>query len=90
MEITYDPSKDLLNMAKHDVSLREAKNLDWETFIKEIDARQDYGEHRFIGYGLIGTRLYCVVFTDRVNQRRIISLRKANDREKIYYETQIH
>ena len=90
MDITYDSSKDLLNMAKHDVSLREAKNLDWETLTERPDTRQNYGEQRFIGYGLIGQRLYCVVFTDRDNQRRIISLRKANDREKIYYETQIH
>lgn len=85
MDITYDSSKDLLNMAKHDVSLREAKNLDWETLTERPDTRQNYGEQRFIGYGLIGARLYCLVFTDRDNQRRIISLRKANPREVTEY-----
>lgn len=34
-----------------------------------------------IGYALMGDRLYCVVFTDRGEIRRIISLRKANNRE---------
>jgi len=87
MDITYDPSKDKLNIAKHGVSLKEAVNINWATFKKEIDRRHDYGEPRFIGYGLIGTRLYSVVFTDRGNQRRIISLRKANQREIRNYDT---
>ena len=34
-----------------------------------------------IGYAYIGLRLYCVVYTDRGDERRIISLRKANSRE---------
>lgn len=38
-----------------------------------------------IGYAFIGMRLYCVVFTDRDNERRIISLRKANSREVKHY-----
>lgn len=29
----------------------------------------------------VSTRLYCVVFIDRSDERRIISLRKANKRE---------
>jgi uncharacterized DUF497 family protein len=40
------------------------------------------------GYAYIGVRLYCVVFTDRDDVCRIISLRKANRREeKRYAET---
>jgi hypothetical protein len=31
--------------------------------------------------GYIGLRLYCVVFVDRPDSRREISLRKANQRE---------
>jgi uncharacterized DUF497 family protein len=38
-----------------------------------------------IGYALQGERLYCVVFTDRGTVRRIISLRKANNREIMRY-----
>jgi len=34
-----------------------------------------------LGYALIAERLYCVVYTDRNTNRRIISLRKANRRE---------
>lgn len=90
MDITYDPSKDRLNIAKHGVSLKEAINIDWDALNEKPDTRQNYGEFRFIGYGLIGSRLYCVVFTDRGNKRRIISLRKANPREVRDYGKRIH
>jgi len=85
MRIIYDPNKDISNIAKHGVSLSEAMQLEWDTLLSKIDTRNDYGETRIIGYALIGTRLYCVVFTDRNEERRIISLRKANKREVKYY-----
>lgn len=85
MEITCDPAKDAANVAKHGVSLALAAELEWDTLWAEPDTRRHYGEERFIGYAVRGGRLYCVVFTDRGEQRRIISLRKANDREKIRY-----
>lgn len=55
----------------------------------EPDRRRDYGEPRVIGVGCIGLWLFRVVFTDRGDQRRIISLRKVNSREvKDYAKTQ--
>ena len=38
-----------------------------------------------IGLGYIKDRLFCVVFVDRADNRRIISLRKANLREINHY-----
>ena len=35
--------------------------------------------------GYIGLRLFCVIFVDRADGRRIISLRKANTREENRY-----
>lgn len=52
------------------------------------DTRRDYGEVREVGLGVIGDRLYCVVFTQRGDTMRIISLRKANSREIELYESQ--
>lgn len=41
-----------------------------------------------VAMGYIGQRLYVVVYVDRADSRRIISLRKANQREeKRYAET---
>ncbi|WP_338068917.1 BrnT family toxin [Paraburkholderia bryophila] len=41
---------------------------------------------REIGYAVIDARLYCIVFTQRGETFRVISLRKANNREIDRYE----
>jgi uncharacterized DUF497 family protein len=50
------------------------------------DLRHEYGEERQIGYAPLDGRLHCVVFVERDAGRRIISLRKANNREVKRYE----
>jgi uncharacterized protein len=85
MEMELDSRKDVANLAKHGVSLADATRLDWNTLWAMDDRRRSYGEHRMIGYALMGNRLFCVVFTDRQGIRRIISLRKANNREIARY-----
>ena len=42
-----------------------------------------------IGYAPIGARVYCLVFADRGDIRRVISLRKANQREVKLYANKI-
>ena len=86
MEIEFDQNKDKSNISKHQgVSLKLAENIEWQTLLAKEDTRHQYGEKRMIGYAYIGLRLFCVVYTDRENIRRIISLRKANKREVKYY-----
>lgn len=89
MKLAFDPAKDAINRAKHGISLSAAARLDWSRVLAKLDSRGDYGEPRQIGYGPIGRRLYCVVFVDRGETRRIISLRKTNNREIDRYEAQI-
>lgn len=89
MEIEFDPDKDSSNASKHGVSLDAAENLEWDMLLAEEDKRENYGELRFIGYAPIGQQVFCVVFTDRGDVRRIISLRKATKREVINYANQI-
>ena len=86
MRITFDPDKDRANQAKHGVSLSLAERMDWGGLLAKPDSRREYGELRVIGFVPDATgRLFCVVFTDRTDGRRIISLRKANLREvKLY------
>ena len=47
--------------------------------------RSDYGKPRMVGVVPVNDRLFCVVFVDRPpeksTERRIISLREANNRE---------
>ncbi|MFC4275280.1 BrnT family toxin [Achromobacter aloeverae] len=81
MELSFDPVKDISNQRKHGVSLREAREFEWEGALTCEDLRRDYGERRMVSIGYIGPRLYVVVYVTRAGECRIISLRKANERE---------
>jgi uncharacterized DUF497 family protein len=81
MLIQFDAAKNHVNIAMHGLSLQLAEQLEWDTLWAQADVRQNYGELRLIGFAYIELRLFCVVFVDRGDVRRIISLRKANLRE---------
>ncbi len=81
MNIEFDPTKDAGNVDKHGVSLALAESLEWDWLISRPDDRKDYGEPREIGFAPIGSRVFCVVFVQRGDNFRVISLRKANSRE---------
>ena len=90
MKVICDAAKDAINKEKHGVSLTDAALIDWEAALIWQDARQDYGEVRMVALAPIGDRLYCAVYVDRGDHRRITSLRKANKREFDYYEQEIN
>ncbi|WP_040011590.1 BrnT family toxin [Desulfotignum phosphitoxidans] len=54
------------------------------------DNRYDYGENRYLMISKIQERVFVVIFTPRDNAIRIISARKANQREVKQYETTSH
>ena len=49
------------------------------------DDRKDYGEDHYILLGLLRERIVVIVFTIRDDVIRIISMRKANKRERKRY-----
>ena len=49
------------------------------------DKRMDYEEDRFITVGWLDDDMIVMVWSPRGEVRRIISMRKANDREKTLY-----
>lgn len=49
------------------------------------DDRYNYGEQRFILFGLLRGRVIAVVYTDREESIRIISARKATSYEQRSY-----
>lgn len=87
MEITFDPAKDAINIAKHGVSLTEASGLAWGAALEWTDTRKDHGELRQCALTHLADRVFFVVFVERVDGRRVISLRKANQREFDRYVT---
>jgi uncharacterized DUF497 family protein len=81
MTIAFVPFKDALNTVKHGISLAEAADIEWGEAISWQDERHDDGEVRMCAIAYIGVRLHYIVYVDRGDVRRFISLRKANLKE---------
>lgn len=88
MDISFDAAKNARNIATRGISFERALEFEWESAMIVADTRRDYGEHRFLAFGLIAERLHVLVFTPRSGKAHIISLRKANKREVERYEAQ--
>lgn len=56
----------------------------------QADTRHSYGEDRYQLVGRIEQRVFVIVYTPRAQATRIISARKANQREIKRYETRHH
>jgi len=86
MHYEWDENKRLANLARHGVDFNDAVDFQWDTAIETLDDRFDYGEERWVALGFISNILHIMVYTFRAQTIRIISLRKANRRERKYYE----
>ncbi len=86
MIIEFDPSKDQKNVNKHGLSLGRFVELEFRLGIIERDDRRDYGEQRYVALAFLKERLHAACFCVRGDTFRVISLRKANDREMRRYE----
>lgn len=89
MRIELDPAKDARNLAKHGVSLALAESLEWNLLLAMEDTRESYGEVRMVGFAPIGRTVYCVVFAEKGDVYRLISLRKALPKEVRAYASEI-
>jgi uncharacterized DUF497 family protein len=85
VEIEFDPNKYRANRLKHRVSLGLAAEMDLGAAVIEPDQRSGYGEDRLVALGPISGRLHLLAFTMRGEVMRVISLRKANARERRRY-----
>jgi hypothetical protein len=86
MEIEFDPRKSAKNAAERRLPFELAAELEWEKAHAVVDDRRDYGEKRIVALAPMKGRLYVVSYLIRGENRRIISFRKANQREKRSYE----
>lgn len=82
MEISYDPQKRVRTLKHRGLDFEDAVQVFAGPTIDFIDDRKDYGEARWLSFGLLRNRLVVVVWTPRADRRHIISMRKANDREQ--------
>ena len=86
MDIAFDPVKSEANRKERGFGFESAAKFDFETALIWIDGRFDYPEQRFSALGLIEDRVHALVFAETASGIRVISFRKANDREVVRYE----
>jgi uncharacterized DUF497 family protein len=95
MNFDWDNNKNQSNIAKHGISFEEAIAIfDDPNILNYEDTRFNYGETRFVSIGQIifvtqeKTVIIVVIHTQRNQTIRLISARKANERERKRYERQ--
>jgi uncharacterized DUF497 family protein len=86
MELEWDERKRQWTWEERDLDFADVVRFDAESLRIYRDLRRDYGEPRFIAYGYLDGVLCTYCWTRRDVRIRIISLRKANERERERYE----
>lgn len=89
MPIEFDPDKREATLVHRGLDMAEAGAVLAGPCFTVSDLRQDYGEDRFITVGLLDGRMVVLVWTWRGTARRIISMRKANEREQALYSNRL-
>jgi uncharacterized DUF497 family protein len=90
MKLEWDERKNRANIRKHGLDFADVEQLFAGPAMFRPDVREDYGEERWLGIGLVGGRVAVVAFIDCGSDVfRIISLRRANRRERAEYEKEV-
>lgn len=90
MTFEWDETKNRANIRKHGFDFTEAEEMFRGALLVRPDTREDYGERRWIGIGMVQGRVAFVAFAERPNDTiRIVSLRKADHEERKEYEEAI-
>ena len=82
MKITRDPAKRAVTIAERGLDFEDAAEVFEGDTLDFPDERRDYGELRMVTVGHLRERMVIIVWTPRGSARHVISMRKANDREK--------
>jgi len=87
MKLEWDENKHLANIRKHGFDFTDVSTVFDSDTVTVEDDRYNYGEQRFVTFGLFQGRIIAVVHTENDDLVRIISARKASKYEQqIYFE----
>lgn len=86
MLIEFDPDKNERNVRERGLWFERAGEFDFESAFVIGDDRHAYGETRYSAIGLLAGSLHVIVFTIRGDAMRVISLKRANARERVRCE----
>ena len=81
MDIEFDEAKRQETLLKRKLDMADAGLVLAGPTLTFEDDRRDYGEQRYLTFGLLRGRMVLVCWTRRGDVYRIISMRKTNERE---------
>jgi len=82
---SWDEAKRRLNLRKHGIDFVDAEKVFRGLTFTAEDAREGYDERRFLTLGLLEDQVVSVAHTERDDEVRIISIRKATRDEAQFY-----
>ncbi len=86
MEIEWDQAKREATLRTRGLDFATVADADWDNALTAEDIRTDYTERRFVSLVPIQGRLCVLAWCWRGDALRVISLRKANSRERKRYD----
>jgi uncharacterized protein len=89
VRISYDPSKRAATLSERGLDFEDAAEVFAGDTLDFADDRFEYGEVRYVTVGHLRGRMVVVVWTPRGETRHVISMRKANEREKARFGQQL-
>ncbi len=85
MKIAYDPAKRIATLKTRGLDMADAGAVFDGPHLTVEDDRRDYGETRNLTIGFLDGRMVILAWTPRPDATRVISMRKANERERKRY-----
>ena len=86
---SWDEAKRRSNLRKHGIDFADASQIFRGFTLTAEDTREAYGERRFLTLGLLQDQVVSITQTERGDDIRIISIRKATKHEARFYFSQI-
>ena len=86
MDVEFDAAKRAATLDARGLDMARADEVFRGATLTIPDDRRDYGESRFITIGFLDSTMVVLVWTPRPKAYRIISMRKANERERRLYQ----
>ncbi len=84
MDFEWDTAKSRANVRKHGIAFSDAVRVFDGPMLVRLDDRHD-DEDRWIALGDLDGRIVMVVYTERGDRVRLVSVRKATHRERETY-----
>jgi uncharacterized DUF497 family protein len=89
VEFEWDEAKRRSNLRKHGIDFVGVEEVFEGLTVTIPDDRGDYGEERFVTFGLLDGRVVAVAHTETDAAIRVISVRKATKGEESSYFKEI-